>query len=63
MIAVIILIFCVIFFVLWVSKSLETFIKAEETIKKNMWEEEKMLDTYSPRCCEKDSASNTHKLR
>lgn len=36
-------------FVLWVSKGLETFINAEETIKKDMWEEEKMLDTDSPR--------------
>ena len=48
MIAIIIV--CVMFiFVLWVSKGLETFINAEETIKKNMWEEEKMLDTYSTR--------------
>lgn len=46
MIAIIIV--CVMFiFVLWVSKGLETFIKAEETIKKDIWEEEKMLDTYS----------------
>lgn len=48
MIAIIIV--CVMFiFVLWVSKCLETFIKAEETIKKETWEEEKMLDTDSPR--------------
>lgn len=39
-------VFCLI---LWLSKSLDVFIKAEETIKKNMWEEEKMLDTYSTR--------------
>lgn len=46
MIAIIIV--CVIFiFVLWLSKSLDVFIKAEETIKKDMWEEEKMLDTHS----------------
>lgn len=45
-----IIIVCVMFiFVLWVSKGLETFINAEETIKKDMWEEEKMLDTDSPR--------------
>lgn len=48
MIAIIIV--CVMFiFVLWVSKGLETFINVEETIKKDMWEEEKMLDTDSPR--------------
>lgn len=48
MIAIIIV--CVMFiFVLWVSKGLETFINAEETIKKETWEEEKMLDTDSPR--------------
>lgn len=46
-VVVVILLFLVLSIAFFVSKSLNDFIKAEETIKKDMWEEEKMLDPYS----------------
>lgn len=49
---VIVVVAILLFFALsmfFVFKSLNDFMKAEETIKKETWEEEKMLDTDSPR--------------
>lgn len=48
-VVVVILLFLVLSIAFFVSKSLNDFINAEETIKKETWEEEKMLDTDSPR--------------
>lgn len=49
---VIVVVAILLFFALsmfFMFKSLNDFMKAEETIKKETWEEEKMLDTDSPR--------------
>lgn len=56
-VVVVILLFLVLSIAFFVSKSLNDFINAEETIKKETWEEEKMLDTDSPRILRSTSQS------